>query len=90
MIKSANISMDLILLLRIFLAAIVHESEDTAYDSQYPEYNTNEFCRIHIIKTLLTTATTADPIPTIMKLIMPLNNARITKTTVMKILYLLS
>ncbi|MHB7416490.1 hypothetical protein ACYCMA_26480, partial [Klebsiella pneumoniae] len=30
---SANISMDLILLLRIFfLAAIVHESEDTAYD----------------------------------------------------------
>ncbi|GKI42959.1 hypothetical protein NUBL2888_34280 [Klebsiella pneumoniae] len=64
MIKSANMPMDLILLLRIFfLAAIVHESEDTAYDSQYPEYNTNEFCRIHIIKTLLTTATTADPHP---------------------------
>lgn len=73
-----------------FGAAIVHESEDTAYDSQYPEYNTNEFCRIHIIKTLLTTATTADPIPTIMKLIMPLNNARITKTTVMKIFIPLS
>ncbi|MCL0489174.1 hypothetical protein M3A00_20225, partial [Klebsiella pneumoniae] len=64
MIKSANMPMDLILLLRIFFgAAIVHESEDTAYDSQYPEYNTNEFCRIHIIKTLLTTATTADPHP---------------------------
>jgi hypothetical protein len=45
MIKSANISMDLILLLRIFfLAAIVHESEDTAYDSHYPEYKTDEFC----------------------------------------------
>ncbi|USC08977.1 hypothetical protein KU664_12215 [Klebsiella variicola] len=43
------------------MAAIVHESEDTPYDSQYPEYNTNEFCRIHIIKTRLTTATTADP-----------------------------
>lgn len=62
MIKSANISMDLILLLRIFfLAAIVHESEDTAYDSQYPEYNTDECCRIPIVKTRLTTVTTAEP-----------------------------
>jgi hypothetical protein len=30
--------MDLILLLRIFLAAIVHESEDPLYDSIMPEY----------------------------------------------------
>lgn len=28
----------------LFLAAIVHESEDTAYDSHYPEYKTDEFC----------------------------------------------
>ena len=45
MIKSANISMDLILLLRsFFLAAIVHESEDPLYDSHYPDYKTDEFC----------------------------------------------
>lgn len=62
MIKSANISMDLILLLRIFfLAAIVHESEYPRYDSQYPEYNTDECCRIPIVKTRLTTVTTTDP-----------------------------
>lgn len=50
------------MLLRIFfLAAIVHESEDPRYDSQYPEYNTDECCRIPIVKTRLTTVTTTDP-----------------------------
>ncbi|MGY6149004.1 hypothetical protein ACWYVA_18250, partial [Klebsiella pneumoniae] len=50
MIKSANMPMDLILLLRIFFwAAIVHESEDTAYDSQYPEYNTKEGANKQVI-----------------------------------------
>ena len=45
MIKSANISMDLILLLRIFfLAAIVHEGGDPLYNSHYPEYKTDELC----------------------------------------------